>query len=227
MRHPTEGILRRLIDEPAGVSGPDRDHVTGCPRCLGQLATMRADADLVGAALATEEVADVDVAAGWRRLSAAAPGRERAAAPPRSGRARALLRRPAVAALAVAVVLAGAGTAAANDWLQIFQTEQIAPVSLTAADVLALPDLSGYGEVAVAKGPDLHEVPDAAAAAEQTGLAVPEVTTLPAGVSGEPDYQVGRQVSGTFTFSAARAARTAAESGETLPPSRRAWTAAG
>ena len=75
MRHPTEGILRRLIDEPAGVSGPDRDHVTGCPRCLGQLATMRADADLVGAALATEEVADVDVAAGWRRLSAAAPGR--------------------------------------------------------------------------------------------------------------------------------------------------------
>ena len=95
---------------------------------------------------------------------------------PRAGRSRAVLRRPVVAALAVAVVLAGAGTAAANDWLQIFRTEQIAPVSISTADLVALPDLSAYGELAVTGDPDVHEVADAAAAAAETGLDVPEVT---------------------------------------------------
>jgi hypothetical protein len=47
---------------------------------------------------------------------------------------------------------------------------------------------------------------------------VPEVATLPQGVSGGPAYQVGAEVSATFTFSADRAARAAAEAGETLPP---------
>ena len=217
MRHPTEGVLRRLLDEPAGVSDSDRAHVAGCPRCLGGLATMRQDAALVGAALASEDVADVDVTAAWHRLSTAETGRGLAAAAPRARRSRSFLRRPAVAAVAVAVVLAGAGTAAANDWLQIFRTEQVAPVSVSAADLVALPDLSAYGEVAVTNGPDLHEVPDAATAAAETGLDVPEVTALPPGVTGEPAYQVGREVSGTFTFSAARAARTAAEAGTALP----------
>jgi hypothetical protein len=129
-----------------------------------------------------------------------------------------VLRRPIVAALAFAVVLAGAGTAAANDWLQIFRTEQIAPVNLSTADLVALPDLSAYGEVVVTGEVDLHEVPDAAAAAAETGLEVPEVTTLPPGVSGEPVYQVAGEVGVTFTFSADRAAQAAAEAGTTLPP---------
>jgi hypothetical protein len=51
MGHPTEGVLRRLLDEPAGVSDADRQHVAGCPQCLGALAVTRQDAALVGAAL--------------------------------------------------------------------------------------------------------------------------------------------------------------------------------
>jgi hypothetical protein len=47
---------------------------------------------------------------------------------------------------------------------------------------------------------------------------VPEVSTLPRGVSGAPLYQVGGRLTATFTFSAARAAKVAAEHGETLPP---------
>ena len=220
MRHPTEGVLRRLLDEPGGVAEADRRHVAGCPQCLGELATMREDATLVEAALATKSGADLDVAAAWRRLSTAVPatGPGRAAAPPRAGRSRALLRRPAAVAVAVAVVLAGAGTAAANDWLQIFRTEQIAPVSITTDDLVALPDLSAYGDLALTGAPDVHEVPDAADAAAETGLDVPEVTLLPRGISGEPVYQVGGKLSATFTFSADRAARAAAEAGETLPP---------
>jgi hypothetical protein len=180
---------------------------------------MREDATFVDAALAAEDGLDVDVAAAWRRLTAAVPaaGSGRGASP-RAGRFRAALRRPAVAAVAVAVVLSGAGVAAANDWLEIFRTEEIAPVSFSTADLNALPDLSAYGDVAVTGEAAVHRVNGAAAAAAQTGLDVPTVTTLPRGVSGEPVYQVGGQVSATFTFSTDRAARAAADAGETLPP---------
>jgi len=220
MRHPTEGALRRLVDEPAGVPTHDREHVTDCRQCIDGLAAMRADAALVEAALAPEGVPDVDVGAAWQRLSTAiaSAGPGRVEPPPRTGRVRAVLRRPAVAALAVAVVLSGAGVAAANDWLQIFRTEQVAPVSISAGDLIALPDLSAYGDLTVTGGPDVHRVAGSAAAAAQTGLDVPKVTTLPRGVSGEPTYQVGGRVSATFTFSADRAENAAAEAGETLPP---------
>ena len=220
MRHPTEGVLRRLLDDPAGVSDPDRRHVAGCPQCLRELAAMREDAALVHAALATEGGADVDVAAAWRRLSTAARTKDsaRAAVPPRPARSRALLRRPLAVALAVAVVVTGAATAAATEWLQIFRTEQIAPVSISTGDLAAVPDLSAYGDVVVTGDDDVHPVPDAAAAAAETGLDVPEVTALPRGVSGDPVYRVGGEVTVTFTFSAERAAQAAAEAGETLPP---------
>lgn len=212
-------MLRRLLDEPAGVADSDRQHVAGCPHCLGSLATMREDAALVHAALATEAAEGVDVAAAWRRLSTAAPATGPArAAQPRARWSAGLLHRPAAAALAVALVLTGAGTAAAIEWLQIFRTEQIAPVSLSTADLIALPDLDAYGELAVTGDPDVREVPDAAAAAAVTGLDVPEVTDLPGGIIGDPVYQVGGEASATFTFSAKRAAQAAAESGQELPP---------
>jgi hypothetical protein len=220
MRHPAEGVLRRLLDEPAGVADADRRHVAACEECLGRLAAVRRDADLVHAALATGAGADVDPAAAWSRLSraASAPGRVQAAAPRPAGRVRTALRRPVVGGVAVAAVLAGAGAAAANDWLPIFRTERIAPVSLSTEDLNALPDLREYGEVVLSGDPDVHPVGDAAAAAAESGLHVPEVTNLPRGVSGEPTYQVGDEVSVTFTFSADRAARAAADAGEALPP---------
>jgi hypothetical protein len=219
MRHPTEGVLRRLLDEPNGVGDGDRQHVAACPQCLGDLNEMREDATLVEAALATEVAEGGDVAAAWRRLSTAAPiAGQRGAVAPRAGRLRALVRRPAVAALAFAVVLTGASTAAASDWLQIFRTEKVAAVAFSTAELLALPDLSAYGALTTTGEPDLHPVPDAAAAEAATGIDVPEVTTLPRGVTGAPVYQVGGQVSATFTFSAERAARAAAEAGQALPP---------
>jgi hypothetical protein len=227
MRHPTEGVLRRLLDEPAAVADSDRRHVAGCLHCLDVLAAVRADAVLVGSALATgaAQAADgVDVTAAWRRLSTAAPAPE-AARPgrparqeqPRRRRSFEFMRRPAAAALAVGLVLTGAGTAAANDWLQIFRTEKLAPVTLTSADLLSLPDLSDYGTITASRDPDVHEVADAAAAKSESGLEVPQVSELPRGVGGEPVYQVGGTASATFTFSADRAAWAAAEAGESLP----------
>ena len=221
MRHPSEGVLRRLLDEPAGVPDSDREHVADCRECLGGLAAMREDAALVEAALPIGDIADVDVDAAWRRLSAAAPaaGRGVVAAPPRADRFRAVLRRPVVATLAVAFALGGADVAAANGWLQIFQTEEIAPVSLSTADLIAMPDLEAYGDLAVDGDEDvMREVADSAAAEKATGLDVPDVAALPRGVSGDPVHQVGSEVSATFTFSADQAAAAAAAAGETLPP---------
>src|SRR5687768_13861312 len=107
MRHPTDGTLRRLLDEPAGVADADREHVAGCPVCRAGLAAAQQDAAVVGAALGVELTTDVD--AGWRRLSSAVAGegRPRTAAATPGRRWRAALRSPRVAAVAVVALLAG------------------------------------------------------------------------------------------------------------------------
>ena len=217
MRHPTEGTLRRLLDEPAGVADADREHGAGCPTCLAGLAAVREDAAAAASALDLELA--VDVEAGWGRLSgaAAADGRRRAA-PTRVPRRRPLVRTPLAAAVAVVVLLAGAGAVAAADWLEIFHTRQVAPVRVTEADLVSLPDLSAYGEVETSGPPSVRAVADAAAAERASGLAVPRVAELPRGVTGEPVYRVGSRVRLAFTFSAGKAARAAAAAGEPLPP---------
>jgi hypothetical protein len=218
MRHPTDGTLRRLLDEPAGVADTDREHVAGCPVCLAGLTAAREDAAVTGAALHVEAGTDVD--AGWRRLSGAIAVDEprRVASTARGSRWRAALRSPVIAVVAAVALVTGAGAAAATDWLQIFRTERVAPVTIAQADLLKLPDLSAYGELEMDREADIHEVPDAAAAAKATGLAVPRVRDLPRGVVGEPAFQVGNKVNAVFTFSVRKAARAAAASGGTLPP---------
>jgi hypothetical protein len=219
-RHPADGTLRRLVDEPAGVSDGDRAHVAGCAVCLDGLAGARADAAAAGAALAPAAASDVDTA--WRRLSAAVDAETRrpapAPTPARGSRWRTALRSPVVAAVGVVVVLGGAGAAAAADWLEVFRTEEVAAVPVSSTDLVALPDLSAYGDLVVVSEPDVREVPDAAAAEASSGLEVPQVAVLPAGVTGEPRYTVGGQAVAEFTFSTDRAAQAAAAAGETLPP---------
>src|SRR4051794_28045776 len=217
-RHPTEGTLRRLLDEPAGVADADRAHVADCPTCLTGLAAARDDAAFAATALSTDAAPDVDLA--WRRFAAAG---QRASAPtpspaPAPARRRRGLRSPLVAAVGVAVVPAGAGAAPAGGWLPIFRTQGGAPVSISTGDLVALPDLSDYGDLQVVAEPDVHDVADEAAAEQASGLDLPEVATLPGGVSGDPEYAVGGQVVAEFTFSAAKAEQAAAAAGDTLPP---------
>ncbi|WP_298457074.1 hypothetical protein [uncultured Cellulomonas sp.] len=187
MRHPSAEVLRRLAEQPAAVADPDRDHVVGCPQCLDGLVAAR------------------------RRDVGERP------ATPGAGPFRDVLRRPAVAVLAVVTVLAGGATAAAQDWLPVFRTEGVAPVGVAAADLVALPDLSAYGDVVVSGDDDLRGVADAAAAEAATGLEVPQSTRLPRGVTGEPAHHVAGEVGVTLTFSAERAAQVAADAGTTLP----------
>lgn len=88
------------------------------------------------------------------------------------------------------------------------------------AELIGLPDLRAFGEFVVTNDGDVHPVSDAAAAGTESGLDVPQMTTLARGISGEPSYQVIGEVSATFTFRADRAdraARGASNAGTTLP----------
>jgi hypothetical protein len=215
-RHPSDGTLRRLVDDPSGVSDADRAHVAGCQACLSGLAAARADAAAVAGVLSTGAPApDVDLA--WCRLAAAEERTSAPAALAPARRRRGLVRRPLVAALGAVVIVGVAGVAAAADWLPIFHTEQVRTFQVQPSDLVALPDLSSYGDLRVVSEPDVHQVADAAAAREATGLDVPRVRDLPAGVTGEPSFTVGGKVVAEFTFSAAKAAQ-AARTGEKIPP---------
>jgi hypothetical protein len=220
-RHPTDGTLRRLLDEPVGVADADRAHVAGCPTCLAELAQARSDAAVAAAAMTPSTAGIPDVDEGWRRLSAGLTiDRARSVVPPVVVRPRwgARLRTPVVAIAGVVLLMTGAGIAAAADWLPIFRTEQIAPVTITADDLVALPDLSAYGDVTVVDEPGVHPVADLAAAAAETGLTVPQVAELPGGVSGEPEILAGGQAEVQFTFSAAKAAQAVAPATLPAPP---------
>jgi hypothetical protein len=221
MRHLAEGTLRRLVDEPAGVSDPDRNHAAGCRQCRSGLEAAARDAAFADAALGHgDTTADPDVA--WRRLSrtVAEGARPRAAVATSPPRRRTRLSSPVVAALCVLALVTAAGAAAAADWLQVFRAERVAPIAVTPEDVTAmadLPDLSDYGSVQVLEDVDVSEVADAAAAEAATGLTAPQVADLPRGVTGEPVYQVAGVASLVFTFSAEDAERAAAAAGGSAP----------
>lgn len=193
-RHPNDGVLRRLVDEPAGVADADRQHVDQCPICQPKLAEARRDAQFAAGALHAE--VDPDVEAAWQRL-AGAPAVEK-----RVGVRSRWRRSPVIAGAAVAALLAGATAAAAADWFPIFRTERIAPVTVHQADLMALPDLSSWGDVEILSKPEIHQVADEAAAEKESGLDLPRVGTLPRGVTGGPAWQAGRRISAEFTFRA-------------------------
>ncbi len=221
MHHLTDGTLRRLADEPDGVSQSSREHLASCPACRSRAAAARDDARFAGTVLATTPPTP-DTEVSWRRLSHAIGSAPASDARPSAERRRTgARRRPLVAAAAVGAVLVGGSVAAATNWFEIFHTEEVAPVEVTRADLAGLaemPDLASYGDVDVVDPPQLLEPEDAASAEEATGLALPQVGTLPRGVDGEPTFRAAEEASLVFTFREADARRAAADAGATAPP---------
>ncbi|MDI6103730.1 hypothetical protein QLQ12_34460 [Actinoplanes sp. NEAU-A12] len=206
--HPSEGLLRRLLDEPDGVADVDRDHVGACPECRSRMDAASADALLVASALRCD--ADVDVDAGWQRLRGALTE----PAPKVATRKKFTLRSPVIAVVGVMALLGGASAAAAGDWFQIFRAEKIAPVTVDQADLVRLPDLSAFGTLTVVEKPNLRRVEDAREAREVTGLPSPLVDDLPQGVTGAPQFTVGDRIRGVFRFDAEKARQA---TGQALP----------
>jgi len=238
MIHVADGTLRRFLDEPAAISAVDRAHLTRCPRCSAELGQAGQDRDTAAAALIPVDRGEPDrgpaqldtawVRLGERLAELDLPAPARCVRPgPRSWQSllARVARRPVAAAVIAGLVVVGGGAAAAAEgWLQIFRTETVAPVSISAQDLTAIGEvgrlmaLSAYGQLVRPTRPQLIDVPGAADAAARTGLTVPQVGVLPTGVEGNPRYQVLERQVVQFTFSAAKAAQTAAALGATLPP---------
>ncbi len=221
MPHLTDGTLRRLADEPDGVSRGSREHLAACPACRSRAAAARDDARFAETVLAaTPPTPDTDVS--WRRLSHALGSAPASAARPSATPRRAAVnRRPLVAAAVVGAVLVGGSVAAATSWFEIFRTEEVAPVEVTRADLAGLaemPDLESYGDVDVVDPPELLEPEDATSAERATGLELPRVDALPRGVEGEPTFRAVDEAGLVFTFREADARRAAADAGGVAPP---------
>jgi hypothetical protein len=229
--HPTDGALRRALDEPASLPDVDRAHVATCAHCQQLLADATADRDYAQALLSVNDPApdaDQSLDAQWQRLRVGATTRPVATSPATAQRPRRrrVHRATVLTAAGAVLVIGGATAAAANDWLPVFHTESVAPVSISPSSMSDLTDIAGavdlsglsaYGSWQQLSHPQLHTVPDAAAAERRTGLTVTPLTDLPTGVTGEPSYRIVGQQSGVFQFSTQKAQGTVTAAGGTLP----------
>ncbi len=219
--HPSDGTLRRSLDEPVAVDATSRAHLATCARCAARVQGMSADAAAVQAMLVSPDPA-VDVAMSRARLAgseAETVGTTASQRParriwPSTTRAGRVMAGVAVAA-AASVVLVATGTA--QDFLSIFQPSQVAAVPVTAADVRSLAGLASYGSVTGGSTINFQPEPDAAAAAAAAGLGIPVVAALPARTPAAPTYAIVSGGMVTFRFDATLARAAAARAGGQLP----------
>ncbi len=103
-KHPSDGTLRRLVDEPVAVAVADEDHASQCPRCQARITLMRerrcrpvpwpqrSGGDDTGPGRPgaapwrprrqSRSLPQLRPGAGWRRADARAPAAPSAACPP-------------------------------------------------------------------------------------------------------------------------------------------------
>lgn len=213
MAHLSEGTLRRKFDDQDALTGSDARHYATCTECQTRYTAFADDARFAASALAAPDL-KVDVGSAFKHVRSAPEAR------PRFGIRMPIIRpasRPILGGLAAAAVLVLLiATGLAQDLLTVFSPTSVTPVPVTVADLQSLSGLSAYGTVAWTTKPAPQIVTSAAEAASVSGLKIPVVGTLPAGVSTTVTYAAMPQAVGVFTFDAAKAA--AAANGKTLPP---------
>ncbi|GAC1470698.1 MAG: hypothetical protein PVSMB7_21750 [Chloroflexota bacterium] len=225
MRHLDDGVLRRMVDEPLTVTASQRDHFNSCLACRTQYDEITAGARQVSTILALRS-AELDTGAALARV------REREAVQGVTARTWRYLftsrgtgqRRftGSLSAGALATALIGASVLTpAGSWAQsfvtIFQPKQVAVVPVTSTDLRNLPELQQYGTVHVPRRVAALHTNTLRAASSASHLHLLMPGPLPANVPTHPRYDVIPAQSGTFVFSAAKAAQTAAAQGKTLP----------
>ena len=126
----------------------------------------------------------------------------------------------AAAASVVLVLTLLTVSGVAETILTVFEPKQVAAVPITNADIqTAMNSLQSYGTLTWSAPPKPVEVPDAAAAARESGLAVVRPGTLPGTVNqANVHYGVMPRTTATFTFSADATRTSAAKLGRTPPP---------
>jgi hypothetical protein len=212
--HLSDGTLRRRFDDEDALTDSDTRHYGTCAGCQSRYASLAEDARAVSSMLATPDV-KVDTAAALNRVRSAP------AAQPRFGIRLPIMRpvsRPILGSLAAAaVIVALVVTGVAQDALNFFHPATVQTVQVSVADLQSLSGLSEYGTFAWIKEPSPQLVTSATEAATISGLHLPVVGALPAGVSTTVSYVAMPQAVGTFTFDAAKAAAAAAKAGKALP----------
>ncbi len=221
MRHLTDGILRRLVDEPFAIADSQKNHVAGCKACQARYARIEQDAREVRAALDLP-VYTPHVATALVQVTQ----RTRAANPVRAGRRLGSWRRPnmaralgtalAVCAVLGAVTLTPAGSLA-QSFVTIFQPSQVKAISLSSLDIRSLAQLRHYGTIHAPGRVPNQPATSANSASSLSGMKVLTPSSLPSGVPATPSYSVSPGATASFTLSAARAQSWAAQSHKALP----------
>lgn len=222
-RHPDQGELRRLLDEPQEVAVAVQAHVEGCAPCQRDRDALAAGAAAAQAALSVP-LGTVDPLPALRTLRASEPNR----VPPKPGFAdglrarlvlhsRRVLRVGSVLGLVAALMAGLVATGAAGNLIKIFQPETFAPVTFDLTSLTTLPDLHGFGTVKSVHMPTVTETSSAATAEADSGLHLLSWGSLPSSIKGTPSYLVITQGQGSFTFNAAAASDIAGQLGRKLP----------
>jgi hypothetical protein len=212
--HLDDGTLRRMVDDPDANVGAEAAHLGSCAECQARFQAIAADARSVATLLAVPE-AHVDAARAFASVTGAARSQ------PALGLRFPIVRpaaRPALALVAAVTVLALVVVAFTFSGL-FFKPTTVKTVPVTVADVQALSQLADYGTLKWTTRPDLHVAVNAADASAVAGFQAPAVSssTLPRGVSSNITYAAMPQAQAVFTFSAEKAAASAAAHGKPLP----------
>ena len=126
----------------------------------------------------------------------------------------------AAAASVVLVLTLLTVSGVAETILTIFEPKQVVAVPVTPQDIgTVMNSLQSYGTLTWSTPPKPVEVPDAAAAARESGLTVVRPGALPGRVTATSvHYGVMPRTTATFTFSAETTRASAAKLGRTPPP---------
>ncbi len=226
-KHPSDGTLRRLLDEPVAVAVVDEDHATRCMRCQARTSLMRQDDAALTLALDSHvEVAPAVALERLRTAERVAPALASARAPGRRGREAVLGRprlrrpilRPTTVITSVLVLMGGATAAAATNLVPIFEPESVVPVVIQAGDIVGLQALSRFGTVTGTSKLDLTPESSASALASAAGFSLPTVT-VPSGLpTGSPSYWLVSPESAQLQISVAKAQQAAIKDGNSVPP---------
>jgi hypothetical protein len=202
-----------MVDDPDVHSGADARHFETCAECQSRYKAVSEDAIAITSLMAAPDL-KVDVASAFNRVQSAPAAR------PRFGFRFPVLRpgsRPMMLAVAAVVVTVGLLATAIASGNGIFTPQTVQAVPVTLADLQSLSQLSAYGTLTWTTEPQPQVVTSAAEAKSISRLQAPTVAKLPAGVSSTVTYAAMPQAVAVFTFSAAKAAAAAAQTGKALP----------
>jgi len=221
MKHVSDGVLRRLADEPESVADRDAEHASVCRRCRARHQRIATDAAFAQRALGGPQLLP-DVDSAWSRLVATPPSARGASierAAPRSWRLAGISVSSSMAIGGAGIVVAGAAVAATLP--TVFAPTHVAPLPIATGDLQSFVSALGlngparlasvaspngttqlsFGTVTWSAGGSPHTYPTLGQAETASGLAVALPSTLPSGVSGAASYAVYPSATATVTFS--------------------------